>query len=405
MADDQHLIVAILVKYALRQSLDAAEEIVLDKWRARSEEHRRLPDQLRNARWVVKEHGKIEAPPTAEMWEEIRRYVDESDVDLEPVLPTRRRIGWIMAAAGIIGLTLVTAGIFWWTKRRPLDVAKHLFELPVVIPTGCNAVLELSDGRMIGLDTVVKGAVVMSKGGVTLTKANSNSYVYSGSNPAARQRISIALGGSPLRIQWPDGSTTWLDKGSSLESAVDLRSGEARIDGEAWFRVTHNPARPVSIAMVGGGMVRVLGTSFDVQARTGHRERVALFSGRLRVLKGGNSVMLKPGSQVEASDQLLKVTHAVDSDAQLAWLRPNGKGGWFDLHNADLLTMLPEMASWWRVTVVNPQRSGGLGITGTFRRGGSLATLIEQLNRIEYKHVQLTISQDTIYVEPLRPGG
>ena len=92
MADDQHLIVTILVKYALRQSLDAAEERVLEEWRARSQEHRRLPEQFLNARWVQQEQGKIEAPPTAEMWEEIRRYVDETCVDVEPVLPSRRKI-------------------------------------------------------------------------------------------------------------------------------------------------------------------------------------------------------------------------------------------------------------------------------------------------------------------------
>ena len=405
MADDQHLIVAILVKYALCQSLDAAEEVVLAEWKSRSEEHRRLPDQFRNARWVVQEQDKMEAPPTAEMWEEIRRYVDESCLEVPAVLPTRHRIGWRLAAAGIIGLLLVTGWLFWWKVRTPIDVAKHVFARPAVIPLGLNAVLELSDGRMIGLDTLEKGTVVMCEAGVTLTKADSNSYIYVGRQLAARQRISIALGGAPLRIQWSDGSIVWLDKGSSLEFAVDLRNSASRVDGEAWFRVAHDPSRPVCIAMVGGGIVQVLGTSFDVRARTERGERVALFSGKLRVLTGGDSVVLNPGSQVEASDQLLKVTHAVDSDAQLAWLRPKGKGGWFDFHNADLLMTLPEIARWWRVTLVNPKNLRGVGITAELRRGGSLATIIRQLKTIEDKHVRLTMSQDTIYVAPLRPGG
>jgi hypothetical protein len=54
---------------------------------------------------------------------------------------------------------------------------------------------------------------------------------------------------------------------------------------------------------------------------------------------------------------------------------------------------------------VNPERLSGVGITGEFRRGGPLGTIIEQLKRIEDKHVRLILRQDTIYVTPLGPGG
>ena len=408
MTDEQDLIVAILAKYALRQPLDEAEERALEQWRARSEEHRRLPDQFRNARWLAEERAKMESPPTAEMWEDIRRYVDENGEPAPVPFPSdRRRIPWSkMAVAGVIGVLVMAGGVLWWKGRRPVKAATLVFELPSVIPANFNAVLELTDGRMIGLDTVKKGQRVIADDSIVLTKIDSNSYEYAGigAGNSPYQRLSIAPVGGPLRIQWPDGSTAWLDKGSSLAYSTDLRSSEARLNGEAWFRVAHDPGRPVMIGTVGGTTISVLGTSFDVRSSVGSPERVALFSGKLRVLKGGDSVLLSPGNQLEASDQVLRVSHGIDSNAMLSWLRPTGRGDWFDFHNADLLTMLPEIAAWWRVTVDNPAQLRGASITGEFRRGGSVASIIKQLKSIEDKYVQLTVKEDTIYVAPLRPG-
>jgi ferric-dicitrate binding protein FerR (iron transport regulator) len=409
MTDEQDLIIAILVKYALRQPLDEAEERVLEEWRSRSEEHNRLPDQFRNARWLEQQRRQLELPPTAEMWEDIRRYVDESGEPATAFLPSdRRRIGWSkLAVAGLIGIIIMTGGVFWWKGKRPMTAPKLAFELPALIPLNFSAVLELSDGRMIGLDTVKKGQTVIADNGIILKKTDSNSYVYAGigMGNSRYQRLSIAPGGGPLRIQWPDRSTAWLDKGSSLAYSTDLRGSEVRLNGEAWFRVAHDPGRPVTIRTASDATVRVLGTSFDVRSIAGSPERVALFSGKLQVSKSGDSVLLNPGGQLEATDQVLRVSHGVDSNAMLAWLRPAGKGDWIDFHNADLLTMLPEIAAWWRVTVDNPAQLHGVSITGEFRRGGSVADIIKQLKSIEDKYVQLTVKEDTIYVAPLRPGG
>ena len=409
MADEQDLIIAILVKYALRHPLDEAEERLLEEWRARSEEHSRLPDQFRNARWLEQQRRQLELPPTAEMWEEIRQYVDESGEPAPvPLLPAQRHIPWTkLAVAALIGTIIMTGGLLWRKGSRPTTAAKLVFELPAVIPMNLKAVLELTDGRMIGLDTVKKGQRVIADNGNILTKTDSNRYVYTGigAGNSRYQRLSIAPSGGPLRIQWSDGSTAWLDKGSSLAYSTDLRGSEARLYGEAWFRVAHDPGRPVTIRTASEATVRVLGTSFDVRAIADSPERVALFSGKLRVLKGGDSVLLNPGSQLEATDQVLSVSHGVDSDAMLAWLRPTGKGDWFDFHNADLLTTLPEIAAWWRVTVDNPAQLRGATVTGDFRRGGSLADIMKALKSIEDKYVQLTMKEDTICVAPLRPGG
>src|SRR6185437_10109284 len=130
----------------------------------------------------------------------------------------------------------------------------------------------------------------------------------------------------------------WLKPGTSIDYPVDLRAAEARLDGEAWFRVAHDPGRPVTIGMPDGVKTQVLGTSFDIRsAGGGGSSRVALFSGVVRVVKNGAGVLLKPGSQAIAGERGVEVKPAPDSNVVLDWLRPAGGKTYFDARNADLL--------------------------------------------------------------------
>jgi ferric-dicitrate binding protein FerR (iron transport regulator) len=260
---------------------------------------------------------------------------------------------------------------------------------------------------MVVLDTLARGATLV-EGGLRFKKGDSNSYVYStdGSIDASiRHRLTIAPGAGVYRIQWTDGSMAWLKPGTTVDYPVDIRSAEMQLAGEAWFRVAHDPSSPITIGMPGGVKTRVLGTSFDIRTAAGGSEsRVALFSGRVRVVKGRDSVLLKPGSQAITGGKGFEVKALADSNAVLGWLRPVVKTSYFDLNDADLLMLLPEIAGWYRVQVVNPLGLRGVGITGEFAHTTPLADLIESLNRVEGSHVRIYLQDDTIFVEPLKRG-
>ena len=403
MTDDQHDIIAILVKYALHEPLSEDEEGMLQQWRRRSPEHAVLPDQFRDLRWLEEQRSQMRAPPTEAMWEEIRRYIDE-DGGSAPVmlLPTKRRIGLACYPVAV----LLFAGMIWGGMRLFRGRAKEERIGAVAVPAGYKALLTLDDGTMIVLDTLKKGAII-AEDQIRIRKADSNSYIYTAGvlpDEPIRHRLAIAPGAGNIRIQWPDGSHAWLRGGTSVDYAVDLRSADVQMAGEAWFRVVHDSERPVVIALSAGALVRVLGTSFDVQsAAGGSPNRVALFSGNVRVIKGVDSVLLRPGYQAVTGAQAIKAG-GIDSDAVLAWLRPVVQHEYFDFTDADLLGMLPEIAAWYRVEVQNPQHLPGVGITGQFSRSMPLAGLIDELKQVEGAHVNIELREDTLFIAPLKRG-
>jgi len=73
--------------------------------------------------------------------------------------------------------------------------------------------------------------------------------------------------GTKSIIQLPDGSKIWLNADSKLKYP-EVFKGDTRevyLNGEAFFDVARNPGRPFIIHLA-NGMVRVLGTSFNVRA-------------------------------------------------------------------------------------------------------------------------------------------
>lgn len=77
-------IIGVLVKYALDQEpLSWPERQLLEEWRSRSAEHRELPDQLRDPQWREQHRQEISEAPSAEMWENISRYIDDRKIGIQ----------------------------------------------------------------------------------------------------------------------------------------------------------------------------------------------------------------------------------------------------------------------------------------------------------------------------------
>jgi transmembrane sensor len=405
MTGDQHDIVPILVKYALRQTLSESEERVMATWRERSAEHAVLPERFRDKQWLEEQRKLLHPPPAEAMWADIRAYIDAAG-DPPPVviMPTRRRIGLGWCPVAVLLLVAVVYGGMRFVRHDARRSVSTVTGGAATLPN-YQALLTLDDGSQILLDTLRKGAMVV-EGSLWLRKTDSNSYVYNmraSAESSGLHRLVLAPTSRVTRLQWPDGSSAWLKGGSSLEYAVDLRSAVVKVEGEAWFRLAHNPSQPATIVLADGSLVRVLGTSFDVRSVAGDPgSRVALFSGKVRVVKGNDSLDLRPGWQVHMGGQHLG-TGAVDSANELAWVRPAVKDSDFLFENADLLQIMPAIAAWFRVTVVNPKQVRGEGISGDFLRTMPLPVLIDKLNEWEAEHARINLRKDTIFIIPLKP--
>ena len=94
--------------------------------------------------------------------------------------------------------------------------------------------------------------------------------------------------GSRVEFDLPDGSSGWLNSGSSLKFPIRFANNERKVtlNGEGYFNVIRNPKKAF-IVSTKNYQVRALGTSFNVMAYSDldSFEEVTLESGKVRIEK------------------------------------------------------------------------------------------------------------------------
>jgi transmembrane sensor len=100
----------------------------------------------------------------------------------------------------------------------------------------------------------------------------------------------------PMRLQLMDGSKVILEKSSSIRHAK-VFSGQSRevyLKGEAFFDVTKDPSKPF-LVYANGLVTKVLGTSFNIQARENDPDvTVSVKTGRVSVYSGKSAEKQDP---------------------------------------------------------------------------------------------------------------
>jgi transmembrane sensor len=137
-----------------------------------------------------------------------------------------------------------------------------------------------------------------------------------------RLRADLLTGpGETRRAALPDGSRIELDARSAV--ALHYSPTQRRItllEGEAWFDVAPDPARPF-VVEAAGGTTTALGTAFDVAVESG-RAHVTVTSHRVRVASGGGEVVVEEGQQsVYGARETAAPARAADVDRATAWRR------------------------------------------------------------------------------------
>lgn len=295
----------------------------------------------------------------------------ETDTDIEPASPKerermerifcnvkaemhkRRRIHAVLKysiAAAV--LLLIGGGVFWQLHIRNNNISNiysaraSATDIPKDISPGhTGAILHLSDGRTIALDSAQDGTLA-SQGNVQIIKEHGQIKYLGKSGEPLYNTITTARG-RQWKLVLPDGTTAWLNAESSISYPVYF-SGETRnvtISGEVYFDVVHNASRPF-IVKAGDQLVEDIGTAFDVKAYANERTiKTTLVKGSVKVTKNSESIILKPGQQSVAG-QNLSLNNNVDVDGEIAW-----KDGYFQFHNTDLKEIMLQMQRWYNVSV------------------------------------------------------
>ncbi|WP_371441488.1 FecR domain-containing protein [Methylosinus sp. R-45379] len=197
------------------------------------------------------------------------------------------------------------AAIGWWLRRNEATFSKRdgaAFEAWLAEDAAHRAAFDklaaLGDfmaPRWPGVGPLRKARRRRRRAGAAATATLLALFAYD--EIALRLRADYATGpGETRQATLEDGSRVELDARSAL--AVRYSAGQRRVvllDGEAWFDVAPDPARPF-VVEAAGGTTTALGTAFDV-ALEGGKARVTVTSHRVRVSTGRGEVVVEEGQQ------------------------------------------------------------------------------------------------------------
>lgn len=252
---------------------------------------------------------------------------------------------WV-AAAVITGMVALGAYLLVKQNGRPEAAPAYAADIP---PGKSQAVLVLADGGTVTLDST--GNRTLQQGSAAVTQANGQLQYTAQNKPEgglAYNELKTPRGGH-FRLQLSDGTTVWMNAGSSLKYPAAFAGTERAVElsGEAYFEVAKNAASPFHVT-AGGIKILVLGTHFNIKAYADEQTiNTTLLQGAVKVTGRKGSSTLRPGEQAHVgADGVLSVTRVNTSDV-MAW-----KNGLFVFKTADIQTVMREISRWYDVDVV-----------------------------------------------------
>jgi transmembrane sensor len=279
-------------------------------------------------------------------------------------VPMYRRPFWRLTAAAAV--LLLIAGSYWYSKSSNTRQPVAQTAAADVVPGGDRAVLTLSNGQTVILDSVSDGRLAQ-QGRSTVVKLANGQLAYetptgrhlpgeggagkggSGEGAVLYNTLATPIGGQ-YKITLPDGTRAWLNSASSIRYPTSFSGRERRVEitGEAYFEVKDD-ARAPFIVTTRGIAINVLGTHFNVMAYPEEGSvNTTLVEGKVRVSSAKGNVILQPGQKAIAGNgERAIVVLTADTDKETAWIN-----GFFQFDQTDLPTLMRQLKRWYAIEPV-----------------------------------------------------
>lgn len=258
-------------------------------------------------------------------------------------------------------------------QQAPLDV----------LPGKTGAILTLSNGTQLLLDSLGNGVVATQAGANVSIQNGALAYDVNGKD-AVSNTVTTPKG-RLFEVVLSDGTRVWLNAASSLTYPVAFKGNEriVSITGEAYFEVAADVKRPFKVKVNEEAEVLVLGTSFNINAYYDESQvSTTLVNGAVKVQNGANGKVLKAGQQanIVVGSRDVVVT-AANIDEVVAW-----KNGSFAFNGADIQVVMRQLARWYNIDVTYDGIPEGT-FSGEIDRSLTLDQVLKGLakTRIHYK--------------------
>ncbi|WP_169472228.1 FecR family protein [Pedobacter hiemivivus] len=292
-----------------------------------------------------------------------------------------------------------SAGLYFYLGNQTSNNGQLVGDIG---PGSNKALLTLADGSQIVLDEALKGNLT-NQNGVRITKADDGQLVYTINETAQAQNLNDGSGkmltntistprGGQYQVNLPDGTRVWLNAESVIKfpiSFVDLKERRVELQGEAYFEVEKDAAKPFFVS-TDKQEVRVLGTHFNISSYKNELDtKTTLLEGSVKVrllnTKRVSQKVLKPGdqSQIRATSAQINVV-TVDPQSEIAW-----KNGRFFFENEPIEDIMKQIKRWYDVDVEYEDNMAGKTIWGSVTRYGNVSKVLSVLESTGGVHFKI----------------
>ncbi len=384
------IFIAGLIRKYQNSSISEDEMQLLDEWKKSSEENRVLFRKLIDDETLGEALLEMDEADTGLHVQHIFESAGIVPARIkQPAvrsLLNKRTAQWLVAAA----LTAAVAGTAWFfvgtAAKDPAD--KPIAAVDTILPGSNKAVLTLADGSQVVLDSTIQD-VIKEQGNVDILSKGGR-LVYDASKLLKENRQSISINtittprGGQYQVVLPDGTAVWLNAASSISFPTAFTRSERKvtITGEAYFEVARDKSKPFRVAVVSnsgtadGMEVTVLGTHFNINAYPDEEAmRTTLVEGSVMVRKAGVQMKIVPGEQagIAVNGTVFDKSYP-DIEEVLAW-----KNGRFKFNNADVMSIMRQMARWYDVEINTEGDLSAIRFSGGVSRKDNIEKLLEIL--------------------------
>lgn len=386
--------IAYLVSAFIRKEITPAETDELDEWVGESDHNVLLFEEMTDEKNIAQMMAVVLGVNADDAMERVNKKIAK-----QKKRSRKKKMLLVYSVAAMLGVIIFFMLITNNKKNVPAFV-KTFPERNDIAPGSNKAVLTLSGGKKITLDTAENASPDLQDGGVII-KSDSGRLTYQQpfdiKNDAATLQYNTLTTprGGQFQVMLPDGSKVWLNAVSSLKYPVAFKGNERLVEltGEGYFEVSKNPSKPFHVK-VNGADVKVLGTHFNINAYSDENKiKATLLEGSVNITVQHNTAILKPGQEAEwSAASKISVLDDIDTSDAISW-----KDGMFSFHRSDIKSIMRQVEKWYDVKVqFNAQIKNHF--TATIERDVPVSKLLKLLEGTGDVH--FTVQDKTIFVNP-----
>lgn len=255
-----------------------------------------------------------------------------------------------LKVAAIFIIILGTAALIFNNKKYGQDT-QSIAAQPI-LPGSRNAIIAFGDGSSLHVTGTGQAAILNQKGIKLTTGAGGKMVCVFEDAVPQNNTITIETPlGSEFQLVLADGTTVWMNAGSSLSFSQNFRSQERRVvaTGEVYFEVAKLNSFKFFVQS-GSQTVEVLGTQFRVKTDNDNASiKTTLLEGSIKLTNGTATKVLKPGQEASAKrgTNIIEVSNDEEAEKKVSW-----KDGYFSFSNTDFKTAEEQIEKWYNVEFV-----------------------------------------------------